>query len=488
MSEKSNWLLLKSFGIVFCMAIGMVLFFNQYAKSDDRAAEKAKRVNTLAKDIFNPLVSPDKVREDINAIVEMDFPKTRKPTRHASSSGTVYSSSNQNARPGQSSGRSSAGTAPKEDNRLGIVLDSERPSNTDIILLRNGDKLTGTILNNSFSIRTSYAKIKLNNRSIAGIDLEGGKNNIEAIITVNNNRFSGFIDDPLFVFKLQSGAKIKVRREKVLKVIFRVREAERRGMPQRQFIVLKNGDYFSGKITNDKIVIGTTYAKIPLNLANVESIRLIGGDTPLTKVKMLNGDLLQGVLQTEDIALDLDVGSKAKIYQDRMEIIYCQYGFIPPDHAYIAQRRAMEDTSGYSATSVASELEEIDRNDRFVAYANGTVKDTRTGLMWASKDNGDNINWPDAKRYCEDYQGGGHTDWRMPRLDELNGIYDANETNDHDFYVTRFIGISACCPWASETRDSEAASFGFATGTGGPAWYHQFNGVSGRALPVRGGN
>ncbi len=33
---------------------------------------------------------------------------------------------------------------------------------------------------------------------------------------------------------------------------------------------------------------------------------------------------------------------------------------------------------------------------RFVAYANGTVKDTKTGLMWASKDNGKDINWKDA--------------------------------------------------------------------------------------------
>jgi len=134
-------------------------------------------------------------------------------------------------------------TAPQVDiqkdaESLGIVLDLERPSNTDILLLRNGDKLTGTVLNDKFSIRTSYAKIELNNRIIAGIDLEGGANNIEKIITVNNNRFSGFIDDPVFVFKLQSDAKIEVRREKVLKVVFRVREAERRGIPQRVNLLL----------------------------------------------------------------------------------------------------------------------------------------------------------------------------------------------------------------------------------------------------------
>jgi len=225
-------------------------------------------------------------------------------------------------------------TAPQPDiqkdaESLGIVLDLERPSSTDILLLRNGDKLTGTVLNEKFSIRTSYAEIVLNNRIIAGIDLEGGANNIEKIITVNNNRFSGFIDDPVFVFKLQSDDQIEVRREKVLKVVFRVREAERKGIPQRQFITLKNGDYFSCNILNEKLIVATTYAKVPLNLNDAESVTLIGGENPLTKVLMLNGDLLQGVLETEDIEVELDVGATAKIYKDRIDVIYCQIGAVP---------------------------------------------------------------------------------------------------------------------------------------------------------------
>ena len=217
----------------------------------------------------------------------------------------------------------------KDAESLGIVLDLERQSSTDILLLRNGDKLTGTVLNGEFSIRTSYAKIELNNRIIAGIDLEGGVNNIEKIITVNNNRFSGFIDDPVFVFKLQSGDQIKVRREKVLKVVFRVREAERKGIPQRQFITLKNGDYFSCNILNEELIVATTYAKVPLSLNDAESITLIGGENPLTKVLMSNGDLLQGVLETEDIEVELDVGSTAKVYKDRIDVIYCQTGAVP---------------------------------------------------------------------------------------------------------------------------------------------------------------
>ena len=106
--------------------------------------------------------------------------------------------------------------------------------------------------------------------------------------------------------------------------------------------------------------------------------------------------------------------------------------------------------------------------------------------MWASKDNGEDINWQDAKRYCENYRGGGHTDWRMPTQDELEGLYDRSKKNRHGYHVTDLIEITRSCSWASETRGSEAAFFDFYSGSRG--WYPQSYSYGSRALPVRSGN
>ena len=40
-------------------------------------------------------------------------------------------------------------------------------------------------------------------------------------------------------------------------------------------------------------------------------------------------------------------------------------------------------------------------SDRFVDHGDGTVTDKKTGLMWAAKDNGNPINWKDARYYCQ---------------------------------------------------------------------------------------
>jgi len=132
---------------------------------------------------------------------------------------------------------------------------------------------------------------------------------------------------------------------------------------------------------------------------------------------------------------------------------------------------------------------EIGRDKHYIAYDNGTVKDTKTGLMWAAKDNREEIKWSDAKRYCENYRGGGYTDWRMPTEDELAGLYDKSEgyqVTQINYHLTELIELSACCPWASEYSAFSASGFNFIYG-------HRINapqsasssGQLHRALPVR---
>jgi hypothetical protein len=133
---------------------------------------------------------------------------------------------------------------------------------------------------------------------------------------------------------------------------------------------------------------------------------------------------------------------------------------------------------------------EISKDGRFIAYDNGTALDTRTNLMWATKDNGSEINWANAKSYCETYQRGGYSDWRMPTQDELAGLYDESKSQQaecsssyQNHVATDLIHLTCFYPWASEARGFETAGFRFYDGkrTG---WGRQ-RGDFFRALPVR---
>ncbi len=134
------------------------------------------------------------------------------------------------------------------------------------------------------------------------------------------------------------------------------------------------------------------------------------------------------------------------------------------------------------------EARETGHDGRFIAYSNGTVLDTRTYLMWASKDNGKDITWKNAKRYCENYRGGGYTDWRMPTYDELARIYDKSTRykatqRSYKVHLTELIQLSTSAPWAFETRGSEAACFNFYSGS--QSWDPRSYPYGSRTLPVR---
>jgi len=56
---------------------------------------------------------------------------------------------------------------------------------------------------------------------------------------------------------------------------------------------------------------------------------------------------------------------------------------------------------------------------RNVVNVDGTVVDTRTGLVWQRGDDGRKRTWQEALLYCQQLSTSGHNDWRLPTVREL---------------------------------------------------------------------
>lgn len=65
-----------------------------------------------------------------------------------------------------------------------------------------------------------------------------------------------------------------------------------------------------------------------------------------------------------------------------------------------------------------------DRSRMQVAQASGYWRDSTTGLMWTSRDNGEDVSWKNAVKYCRDSRLAGYSDWKLATIDELKGIYE----------------------------------------------------------------
>jgi hypothetical protein len=64
-----------------------------------------------------------------------------------------------------------------------------------------------------------------------------------------------------------------------------------------------------------------------------------------------------------------------------------------------------------------------------MSNGDGTVSDTKTGLMWQQSSDGGRRTWVEALTYCNDLPLGGYDDWRLPNIRELESLVDDSRFN-----------------------------------------------------------
>jgi hypothetical protein len=160
-------------------------------------------------------------------------------------------------------------------------------------------------------------------------------------------------------------------------------------------------------------------------------------------------------------------------YDESGEVVDCASGSCPGQ-------------DGFYQTGCAAE-------GRFIDNGDGTVSDTCTGLMWqkdtadtngdGARDVSDGLSWCHALAYCEDLTFGGHDDWRLPNVRELQSIVDYGRIGPaiDPVFSTFFGGY-----WSST---SSAGGYGVAwlVFFGSGAVFGEVNSTDGYVRAVRGG-
>jgi hypothetical protein len=128
----------------------------------------------------------------------------------------------------------------------------------------------------------------------------------------------------------------------------------------------------------------------------------------------------------------------------------------------------------------------IKRDGQYVAYANGIVKDTNTGLEWKVGPD-KNTNWDEARSWVQslNLDGGG---WRMPTADELAGLYRKG-LGSHNL-TSLLLNTTSKYLWVwsgetNETQDFLSSARVFKFDSGDRLWGPRGASHGGRAFAVR---
>ena len=99
----------------------------------------------------------------------------------------------------------------------------------------------------------------------------------------------------------------------------------------------------------------------------------------------------------------------------------------------------------------------------FTNVGNDIVRDSDTRLEWQDDAVGGTIDWTAAINQCESLTLGGHSDWRLPNVNELRSLVDRSQVNPA--IVTGFTNTSSNNNWSSTTYESNKLN----------AWYVNFS-------------
>ena len=109
--------------------------------------------------------------------------------------------------------------------------------------------------------------------------------------------------------------------------------------------------------------------------------------------------------------------------------------------------------------------------------------DKETGLVWAAADNAFGVSWTQASNYCSALTLGGHKDWTLPAIDELQNLFGGvADQNGH--HVRGPIQITGWA-WSSSPGREPGEQWALDFGDGGRASVVMGDSGLNRALCVR---
>jgi len=200
-----------------------------------------------------------------------------------------------------------------------IVFVCPALSQADIVYIKNGDKLFGTILSPSFSVQTPYGEVSIKNELLKSIDYNDGSNRRWTLETINNDRFSGTLLNESIQFIEEDGQQKTLGKEQIQRLKREIREPS---YPITTTIfTMKNNDRFSGRFLDATLEIRANYTADSIQPGEINRIEFTEDYQTDTTILLENGDLITGTLKEKQIRLAPDAVAELTVAKSSLKSI-----------------------------------------------------------------------------------------------------------------------------------------------------------------------
>jgi formylglycine-generating enzyme required for sulfatase activity len=216
-----------------------------------------------------------------------------------------------------------ATTTPEGVAALPVILGVRRTVDLDRWVNTAGQTHVGLVLNEVFRLQTSHGELQVPARLLGALDLTSQSHGVDSIVTVAGDRLSGLLLESHFQLQMtNSDTPEIVRRESIAKILFRLPAIMMPEFSPDSWVVLRNGDFLSGRVQPSRLQIQDTAAG-PREFALGSLVALVFPDHSGTRVRVesARGESWEGTMTLLDLRIELAIGLPLTIYSDRVASI-----------------------------------------------------------------------------------------------------------------------------------------------------------------------
>jgi hypothetical protein len=179
----------------------------------------------------------------------------------------------------------------------------------DVVELKSGDQLKGTLKEPTFDVTTFYGPVSLPVEKVIGLLNVGQFRPRQLVVTTDGQVFGGKLKKETLDLQLSSGQVTQIPLSQVNRVGYRKRPGEPEEWTfEKPLVLMRSGERIAVKTPTSPIEVATRYGKLSLRPEQVAAVLLQSEDNGVHQVFLADGGKFSGLLGADSFEMSLDTG------------------------------------------------------------------------------------------------------------------------------------------------------------------------------------
>ena len=201
-------------------------------------------------------------------------------------------------------------------------IELERREKSDLMILRSGDEIQGTIANKSFSLRASFGEVKIPAAQLIGLVSHSADAEVQMVLT-GGQVVAGELTSGPVVFKLTGGTELKIPPKGLRQVAYRISAAKpEEVVAKHSLVMLRSGPRLAFDDSDVELPFLTPHGRVKLSPGDLAFLEMDSPSGGLHRAVFRNGSTLAGLLTAKEISLKLTLGLPLKTPRQRVVRFY----------------------------------------------------------------------------------------------------------------------------------------------------------------------